>query len=157
MAVRRSRARDVAVCGLQMWAYLAAYKTPHDDEAAQARRVHVDYPIGVDRVLGFGELPTCACSARSRASGPTTAAELARARPGARLGPLDVVRGAARRARCTSWSASPERFPRAAVMTYAVFDIGASVYWLAPDRAAVVRGLGGADASDARRRRTCGG
>ena len=24
------------------------------------------------------------------------------------------------------------RFPRAAVMTYAVFDIGASVYWLAP-------------------------
>ena len=25
-----------------------------------------------------------------------------------------------------------ERFPRAAVMTYAVFDIGASVYWLAP-------------------------
>ena len=26
----------------------------------------------------------------------------------------------------------PERFPRAAVMTYAVFDLGASVYWLAP-------------------------
>ena len=26
----------------------------------------------------------------------------------------------------------PERFPRAAVMTYAVFDIGASVYWLVP-------------------------
>ena len=26
----------------------------------------------------------------------------------------------------------PQRFPRAAVMTYAVFDIGASVYWLAP-------------------------
>jgi membrane-associated phospholipid phosphatase len=26
----------------------------------------------------------------------------------------------------------PERFERAALMTYAVFDIGASVYWLAP-------------------------
>ena len=26
----------------------------------------------------------------------------------------------------------PERFPRAAVLTYAVFDIGAGVYWLAP-------------------------
>jgi membrane-associated phospholipid phosphatase len=26
----------------------------------------------------------------------------------------------------------PRGFPRAAVMTYAVFDIGASVYWLAP-------------------------
>jgi len=26
----------------------------------------------------------------------------------------------------------PRRFPRAAVMTYAVFDLGASCYWLAP-------------------------
>ena len=25
-----------------------------------------------------------------------------------------------------------ERFPRAAVLTYAVFDIGASVYWVLP-------------------------
>ncbi len=58
VAVRRSRARDVAVCALQMWAYLAAYKTPHDDADAQARRVHVDYPIVADRVLGLGELPT---------------------------------------------------------------------------------------------------
>ncbi len=29
--------RDVAVCALQMWAYLAAYKSPHDDEQAQRR------------------------------------------------------------------------------------------------------------------------
>ena len=58
VAVRRSRTRDVAVCALQMWAYLAAYKTPHDDEQAQAARVHIDYPIDVDRVLGLGELPT---------------------------------------------------------------------------------------------------
>ena len=58
LAVRRSRTRDVAVCTLQMWAYLAAYKTPHDDQEAQARRVHIDYPIEIDRVLGLGELPT---------------------------------------------------------------------------------------------------
>jgi hypothetical protein len=58
VAVRRSRTRDVAVCSLQMWAYLAAYKTPHDDEAAQSERVHIDYPIDIDRVLGLGELPT---------------------------------------------------------------------------------------------------
>ncbi len=58
VAVPRSRTRDVAVCALQMWAYLAAYKTPHDDEAAQRERVLVDYPIVVDRVLGLGELPT---------------------------------------------------------------------------------------------------
>ena len=58
VAMRRSRARDVAACGLQMWAYVAAYKSPHDDPDAQAPRTHVDYPIVADRVLGLGELPT---------------------------------------------------------------------------------------------------
>ena len=58
VAVRRSRTRDVAVCSLQMWAYLAAYKSPHDDAEAQERRVRIDYPIAIDRVLGLGELPT---------------------------------------------------------------------------------------------------
>ena len=58
VAVRRSRTRDVAVCALQMWAYLAAYKSPHDDPDAQRARVRIDYPIAADRVLGFGELPT---------------------------------------------------------------------------------------------------
>jgi len=58
VAVPRTRARDVAVCCLQMWAYVAAYKAPHDDELAQEKRVLVDYPIVVDRILGFGELPT---------------------------------------------------------------------------------------------------
>ena len=33
--MRRSRTRDVATCALQMWAYVAAYKTPHDDVHAQ--------------------------------------------------------------------------------------------------------------------------
>ena len=58
MALPRSRSRDVAVCCLQMWAYIAAYKTPHDDQQVQAARVHIDYPIDIDRVIGLGELPT---------------------------------------------------------------------------------------------------
>ena len=51
----------------------------------------------------------------------------------------------------------PERFERAAVMTYAVFDVGASVYWLAPTAppwyAASVAGREdhGAGAQDVRR------
>jgi membrane-associated phospholipid phosphatase len=132
VAVRRSPTRDVAGCTLQMWAYLAAYKTPHDDEAAQAERVHIDYPIDIDRLIGLGELPTL---------------RLQRA-----LARVDAESGAPRwRAldRVLVWAhwtwfmvphgtllyilvRRPERFPRAAVMTYAVFDIGASVYWLAP-------------------------
>jgi membrane-associated phospholipid phosphatase len=130
VAVRRSRTRDVAVCTLQMWAYLAAYKTPHDDEQAQARRVHIDYPIDIDRVLGLGVLPTVRLQRALARRGPD----------GPEWQSLDRVLVWAHWA----WFMVPHgslayilvrhrgRFPRAAVMTYAVFDIGASVYWLAP-------------------------
>jgi membrane-associated phospholipid phosphatase len=130
VAVRRSRGRDVAVCALQMWAYLAAYKSPHDDPDAQSARVHVDYPIAVDRVLGLGELPSVRLQRALAGSGATAADWTA----------LDRVLVWAH----WSWFLVPhgslayilvrhhERFPRAALLTYAVFDIGASVYWLVP-------------------------
>jgi membrane-associated phospholipid phosphatase len=130
VALRRSRRRDVAVCALQMWAYLAAYKTPHDDADAQSARVHVDYPIHADRVLGLGELPTVRLQ-RAFAGGGATAAEWRT---------LDRVLV------WTHWSwfivphgslvfillRHPSRFTRAALLTYAVFDVGAGVYWLLP-------------------------
>ena len=49
---------DVATCALQMWAYLAAYKSPHYDPDEQARRTHFNYPLVADRVLGLGEIPS---------------------------------------------------------------------------------------------------
>jgi hypothetical protein len=125
VAVRRSRTRDVTVCCLQMWAYLAAYKTPHDDEAAQEGRVLVDYPIRCDRALGLGELPTVRLQRR-----------LARGRW--RLGDRVLVWAH------WLWFMVPHgslvyimlrhrtRFERSAVMTYAVFDIGAMIYWILP-------------------------
>jgi membrane-associated phospholipid phosphatase len=130
IAVRRSRGRDVATCALQMWAYLAAYKFPHDDPDAQRARVHVDYPIVADRLLGLGELPSVRLQ-RTFASGGPDAADWRK---------LDRVLVWAH----WSWFMVPHgsllyilardrrRFTRAAVLTYAVFDIGASVYWLAP-------------------------
>ena len=57
VATRRTPARDVGVCVLQMWAYFAAYQMPNDDPEALERRVHVDYPVRIDRVLGLGVLP----------------------------------------------------------------------------------------------------
>jgi len=155
VAVRRSRTRDVAVCCLQMWAYLAAYKTPHDDEAAQAQRVHIDYLIDIDCVLGLGELPT-----------------LRLQRALARVEPIRGVpewRTLDRVLVWTHWAwfmvphgslayilvRQPERFPRAAAMTYAVFDLGAIVYWLAPTAppwyAASVAGREGHGEQDVRR------
>jgi membrane-associated phospholipid phosphatase len=125
VAVRRSRTRDVAVCCLQMWAYLAAYKAPHDDERAQEQRVLVDYPIAIDRAIGFGELPTVRLQRRL-------------ARGQWRLGDRVLVWAH------WLWFMVPHgtlvyimlrqrsRFDRSAVMTYAVFDFGAMVYWVLP-------------------------
>jgi hypothetical protein len=130
VAVRRTRARDVATCCLQMWAYTAAYKTPHDDEAGQERRVRIDYPIAVDRVLGLGELPTARLQRAFARGGPD--------------GPC--WRAFDRVLVWTHWSwflvphgalvyimlRHPGRFDRAAVLTYATFDIGAMFYWVLP-------------------------
>lgn len=108
-----------------MWAYLAAYKAPHDDEDAQERRVLVGYPIVVDRALGFGRLPTVRLQRRL-------------ARGQWRLGDRLLVWAH------WLWFMVPHgtlvyimlrhrsRFERSAVMTYAVFDIGAMVYWVLP-------------------------
>jgi membrane-associated phospholipid phosphatase len=130
VAVRRSRTRDLAACALQMWAYVAAYKSPHDDPDAQQGRVHIDYPIVADRALGLGELPSLRLQRALARQGPE----------GAEWRALDRVLVWAH----WTWFmvphgslayilvCHPARFPRAAVMTYAVFDIGASFYWLAP-------------------------
>ncbi len=125
VAMPRSRTRDVAVCCLQMWAYLAAYKTPHDDEHAQTERVLVDYPIAIDRVLGLGELPTVRLQKRL-------------ARGQWRLGDKVLVWAhwiwfmVPHGALVYIMLRYPRRFDRSAVMTYAVFDIGAMIYWVLP-------------------------
>jgi membrane-associated phospholipid phosphatase len=130
VAVRRSARRDVAVCALQMWAYLAAYKTPHDDPDAQSARVHVDYPIHVDRLLGLGELPSVRLQ-RVLASGGATVGEwrrLDRLLVWTHWGWFAVPHGSL----LFILLRHPKRFSRAALLTYAVFDIGAGVYWLVP-------------------------
>jgi membrane-associated phospholipid phosphatase len=130
VAMRRSRTRDVAVCGLQMWAYVAAYKSPHDDPDAQERRTHFDYPILADRLLGLGELPSVRLQhalARVGEDGPewrTLDKLLVWAHWTWFLVPHGTVAYILLR--------QEQRFPRAAVMTYAVFNSGASFYWLAP-------------------------
>ena len=126
VAVPRSRARDVGTCALQMWAYLSAYEMPHDDPRTLQRRVRVDYPVRVDRLLGRGVLPTLRLQRALRRSGRFTR--------------VDKVLVWAH----WIWFLVPhstlvyvllfhrERFERSAVMTYAVFDLGAVVYWALP-------------------------
>ncbi len=126
VALPRSRKRDVAVCALQMWAYVAAYKAPNDEQAAERRRVHIDYPIAIDRVIGLGRLPTARLQ-RALAS-PGRWRRLDRVLVWVHWFWFTVPHTALA---FILWR-HPQRFARAAVMTYAVFDLGACVYWLVP-------------------------
>jgi membrane-associated phospholipid phosphatase len=125
VAMRRSHRRDVAVCALQMWAYLAAYKTPHDDPSSQQARVLVDYPIVIDRALGLGELPTVRLQ-RAFAKEQWRAGD--RLLVWAHWLWFAVPHGSL----LYILLRHPRRFDRAAVMTYAVFDLGAIFYWIVP-------------------------
>src|SRR5437763_9417023 len=54
----RTRLRDAAIYGLQMWAYVAHYELPNDEPEELLARVRVRYPIRIDTVLGLGQVPT---------------------------------------------------------------------------------------------------
>jgi membrane-associated phospholipid phosphatase len=126
VAIPRSRVRDVGVCALNMWAYLAAYEMPHDEPDKLSARVLVDYPIAIDRVLGLGMAPTLRL-------------QRAFASPG-RVNRFERVL-----VWCHwMWFAVPhatvayvlwrdrDRFPSAAARMYGVFDAGAVFYWAIP-------------------------
>jgi hypothetical protein len=126
VATPRSRKRDAAACALQMWAYVATYQMPHDDPEALERRVRVDYPVTIDRALGLGIAPTLRLQRRF-------------ATPGGVSAPDKVLIWCHWLWFLTPHSAllytlfrDRERFPRAAVLTYAVFDIGTIGYWAVP-------------------------
>lgn len=126
VVVRRERLRDVTVCALQMWAYIAAYELPHDDPERLARRVRIDYPIAVDRVLGLGELPTVRMQRRFSAPGRVNRAEQV-------LSMCHWIWFAVPHLTLAYiWVRAPGRFPSAAARMYTLFDIGACFYWLVP-------------------------
>jgi PAP2 superfamily len=124
--VRRSRARDMAVCVLNMWAYLAAYEIPNDNPRRLAARVHVRYPIAIDRIIGLGVPLTLRLQQRFSTPGSINRFErllvwchwMWFAVPHASVGYV-LLR-------------DPDRFPSAAVRMYTVFDVGAVFYWTIP-------------------------
>jgi PAP2 superfamily len=126
VAQPRTWRRDVGTCVLQMWAYIAAYEMPHDDPEGLERRVRVDYPVRIDRVLGLGATPT-------------QRLQHLFARP-------DHIRPHEKPLVWAHWlwflvphsamaytlAFHRERFPRAAAQMYAVFDLGSVAYWGLP-------------------------
>jgi membrane-associated phospholipid phosphatase len=126
VAVPRSKTRDVAVCALNMWAYLAAYEMPHDDPHRLAARVHVDYPIVIDRVLGLGVPPTLRL--QRAFSDPGAVNRFERVLAWCHWIWFAVPHGTVL---YVLWR-TPDRFPGAAARMYGVFDVGAVFYWAIP-------------------------
>jgi hypothetical protein len=126
VAMPRSRRRDGAMCMLNMWAYLAAYEMPHDDPERLRQRVHVRYPIAVDRALGLGLPPTLRLQRTFAAPGAVNRFERVLVWchwiwflvPHTCVGYVLLRDG--------------RRFGFAAARMYAVFDLGALFYWLIP-------------------------
>jgi membrane-associated phospholipid phosphatase len=126
VVVPRGRPRQIAVCALNMWAYLAAYEIPNDDPERLAERVRVQYPITIDRAIGLGATPTLRLQRAFTTPGSVNRFERVLvwchwiwfAVPHASL--AFVV-----------WR-DPERFRSAAARMYTVFDLGAVFYWAIP-------------------------
>lgn len=126
VAMPRNKVRDVAMCALNMWGYTGAYKMPNDDPDALRARVHVRYPIVVDRMLGHGQLPTERLQRRF-------------ARPG-RVSRFERVLtwchwawfAVPHLSLIYFWLRRPQRFGAAAARMYVVFDLGVVFYWLIP-------------------------
>ena len=122
----RSKKRDVALYGLQMWGFIMVHEIPFDNPERLRSRLRSGYPIVADRALGAGKLP----NARLQRG----MARLARA------GTINRV------LTWTHWLwffepyvslafillRDPERFPRSARRMAAVFDIGCAVYFVLP-------------------------
>src|SRR4051812_8825879 len=122
----RSRARDVGMCVLQMYAYLATYQMPNDDPEKLLARVRVKYPVKADRAIGRGTTPTLRL-------------QRALSTPGsfATWGKVLVWSH-------WVWFAFPhgtvayvlfkhrDQFPGAAARIYATFDLGVIGYWAIP-------------------------
>ena len=122
----RTRLRDAGMYALQMWMFIVGHELPFDDPEAARARLHIGYPIKVDRVLGAGQLPNV---------------RLQRALAG--LGRGNVVD------RALSWihwawffephgaltyilARDQEQFARSARQMSAVYDIGCVVYAAVP-------------------------
>ncbi len=126
LATPRTRVRDAGIYALQMWAYYTHYDMPDDDPARLLARTRVDYPVGIDRRLGWGELPTVRLQRALGTPGTVRPHDFA----------LSWVHwiwflfphGSLAYILCRH----PERFPRSACLTAATFDLGLVAYWTVP-------------------------
>jgi membrane-associated phospholipid phosphatase len=121
----RSRTRYIAAGAAYMWLFKVSWEIPFDDAEKLRRRLHVDYPIRIDRFLGGGVTPTQRLQRLLRRSGRVSLLDKA----------VTLVYG--------SWFlphlllayvlVRDERYvPRAAGRLTAAYHLTTPFYWFAP-------------------------
>lgn len=122
----RTKTRDAALFGLQMWAFTIIHELPYDDPERLRRRLQVRYPIPVDRAVGLGELPNVRLQRAFSRPGEVTTLDRV----------LAIVHWA--------WFVEPhlallwilvrreEWFARAARQMAAAYNLGCTVYFAVP-------------------------
>ncbi len=117
---------SVTVVFLQMMAYVVAYEMPNDDPDALRRRARIDYPVDIDKVIGWGKIPSQRLQETFAHKGEVNRFE--RLLVWSHWVWFAVPHGAV----AYVLVRKPEKFPSAAARMYAVFDIGAVIYTLVP-------------------------
>jgi membrane-associated phospholipid phosphatase len=73
----RSRLRYVGAGMTYMWLFKESWELPAEDERTHRRRLHIDYPIRIDSVLGAGMPPGQRLQRRLRGEGGVSALDIA--------------------------------------------------------------------------------
>lgn len=148
MLVPRTRKRDFLTCLLQMWAYIIFHELPNEDPQKLERRVRIDYPITLDRLIGLGKLPALRLQHALARNGPTRFDK-------ALIWVYWLWFLVPHTAMLYILTRHYERFGRAATIMYATFNLGSVAYWILPTAppwyAAEQRQLNGSDERPLRR------
>lgn len=123
---RRTPARDLALYFLQGWAFIVSHELPYDDPEALRKRVKIQYPIRIDKVIGRGKLPNTRL--QEALSGLGRGNALDKALSWAHWAWFFWPHGA------LIWimARRPDAFARAARQTAAVYDLGCIGYAVVP-------------------------
>ncbi len=123
----RTRTRDAFIFASQMWAFIMIHELPYDEPQRLRDRLHIHYPIKIDRAIGRGRLPNSRLQERFM-------------RDDGEISPLDRLLTFGHWA----WFMEPhlslifilvrdeDRFVRAARQMAAAFDIGCAIYIALP-------------------------
>jgi membrane-associated phospholipid phosphatase len=125
-AIPRGRIRTALGWMAHMWAYKVAFESPYDHPAKLRRRLRIDQPIAIDRVIGLGTPPSQRLQRRLRRPPDLTSLD--------KLLTAVYLFWEAEPHLALGWllSRHPGRFPGAAVRMALTFDFTLAGYFAAP-------------------------